>query len=313
MWLKRSTPQNIVIGGAAGAFPPMVGWAAVTGTVSMEASSLFLIIFLWTPPHFWALALYKQSDYGAAGVPMMPNVVGDASTKLQIFVYSLLLAASAMLPTVSGLCRLDLHRRCRGHRRVIRSSWPGACCARAKMSPCASGARSLFNYSLSYLFIVFFAFLTDNLLTRFGGFWRMSAPDEIRAVELEAPEAAAARAKRPSPPLDRLGHRAGAVCHHLLHADHRQDGPGSVRSGAVMADFNHAPSILTMARRNKRVAYRRPVLAAGMVGLAYASVPLYQLFCQVTGYGGTTQVAGDEPKGIIARADDGALRLQRRQ
>src|SRR5690606_4551210 len=95
MWLKRSTPQNIVIGGAAGSFPPMVGWAAVTGTVSWESVALFLIIFLWTPPHFWALALYKQGDYGAAGVPMMPNVKGVKSTKLQILVYTLLLAAAA--------------------------------------------------------------------------------------------------------------------------------------------------------------------------------------------------------------------------
>ena len=78
MWLKRSTPQNIVIGGAAGAFPPMVGWAAVTGTISLESVALFLIIFLWTPPHFWALALYKQGDYGAAGIPMMPNVAGES-------------------------------------------------------------------------------------------------------------------------------------------------------------------------------------------------------------------------------------------
>ncbi|MIL09381.1 protoheme IX farnesyltransferase, partial [Salmonella enterica subsp. enterica] len=76
MWLKRSTPQNIVIGGAAGAFPPMVGWAAATGTVSLESVLLFLIIFLWTPPHFWALALFKSQDYERAGIPMMPNVAG---------------------------------------------------------------------------------------------------------------------------------------------------------------------------------------------------------------------------------------------
>src|SRR5690606_9832963 len=91
-----------VIGGASGGFPPIVGWAAVTGSVSLEPIALFLIIFLWTPPHSWALALYKQSDYGAAGVPMMPNVVGVDSTKLQIFAYTVLLAASAMLPTFFG-------------------------------------------------------------------------------------------------------------------------------------------------------------------------------------------------------------------
>jgi protoheme IX farnesyltransferase len=169
MWLKRSTPQNIVIGGAAGAFPPIVGWAAVTGSVSLESVVLFLIIFLWTPPHFWALALYKQSDYGAAGVPMMPNVVGEKSTKIQIFIYTLILAASSMLPTffgfagmvyttvavVTGFCFSYLAWRLLVTREdvVMRKA-----------------ARTLFNYSLSYLFIVFLAFMTDNLLTRFGTF-----------------------------------------------------------------------------------------------------------------------------------------------
>lgn len=169
MWLKRSTPQNIVIGGAAGAFPPIVGWAAVTGSVSLEPVVLFLIIFLWTPPHFWALALYKQSDYGAAGVPMMPNVVGNDSTKLQIFVYTVLLAASAMLPTwlgfaggiytavalITGASFLLLAWRLLRTREDVAMR---------------KAARTVFNYSLSYLFILFFALLTDNLLARFGAF-----------------------------------------------------------------------------------------------------------------------------------------------
>ncbi|TIU60528.1 MAG: protoheme IX farnesyltransferase, partial [Mesorhizobium sp.] len=92
MWLKRWTPQNIVIGGAAGAIPPVIGWAAVTGNISLESLILFLIIFLWTPPHFWALALFKSEDYQRAGIPMMPNVAGQASTRRQIFAYSLILA-----------------------------------------------------------------------------------------------------------------------------------------------------------------------------------------------------------------------------
>ena len=168
MWLKRSTPQNIVIGGAAGSFPPMVGWAAVTGTVSWESIALFLIIFLWTPPHFWALALYKQADYGAAGVPMMPNVAGEESTKRQILVYTALLAVSALLPTwlgmagtvytvvavVTGVSFLILAAR------LVRTQESVAM---------RKSARVLFNYSLSYLFILFFALLCDNLLTRFGG------------------------------------------------------------------------------------------------------------------------------------------------
>jgi protoheme IX farnesyltransferase len=167
IWLKRSTPQNIVIGGAAGAFPPMVGWAAVTGTVSWESFALFLIIFLWTPPHFWALALYKQGDYGAAGVPMMPNVVGEKSTRRQIFIYSLLLAASSLLPVFLGM-----------------SSWlygavalaMGASfvwfCLRLLRAPDSVSmrrtARGVFTYSLSYLFVLFLALLIDSVVMRMG-------------------------------------------------------------------------------------------------------------------------------------------------
>jgi protoheme IX farnesyltransferase len=169
MWLKRSTPQNIVIGGAAGAFPPMVGWAAVSGTITMESVALFLIIFLWTPPHFWALALYKQSDYGAAGVPMMPNVAGEASTKFQILAYTALLAASSLLPSwlgfagtiysvvavITGASFLFLAWR------LYRTN---------EDVPMRKAARVVFNYSLSYLFVLFFALLADNLLARFGMF-----------------------------------------------------------------------------------------------------------------------------------------------
>jgi heme o synthase len=102
MGLKRSTPQNIVIGGAAGAFPPMIGWACVTGGVSLESVVLFLIIFLWTPPHFWALAMFKMKDYGAAGIPMLPNVSGEASTRMHILVYSLILVPVGILPFALG-------------------------------------------------------------------------------------------------------------------------------------------------------------------------------------------------------------------
>src|SRR5215212_5515868 len=92
MWLKRWTPQNIVIGGAAGAFPPMIGWAAVTGSVGMESILLFLIIFFWTPPHFWALSLYRAEDYARAGIPMLPVVRGERETRRQILLYTLVLA-----------------------------------------------------------------------------------------------------------------------------------------------------------------------------------------------------------------------------
>lgn len=103
MWLKRRTPQNIVIGGAAGSFPPMIGWAAVTGTVTIESVLLFLIIFVWTPPHFWALALYRCRDYERVGVPMLPVVAGPDETRRQILLYSLLLVPLAVTPYFIGL------------------------------------------------------------------------------------------------------------------------------------------------------------------------------------------------------------------
>lgn len=102
MWLKRITPQNIVIGGAAGAFPPMIGWAATTGAVSIDSFLLFLIIFMWTPPHFWALSLFSTTDYEAAGIPMMPNVRGIYSTKKQILVYTIMMAICAIGPYIVG-------------------------------------------------------------------------------------------------------------------------------------------------------------------------------------------------------------------
>src|SRR4051812_17347954 len=102
MWLKRSTPQNIVIGGAAGALPPVIGWAAATGEVGLPAVVLFAIIFLWTPPHFWALSLYRSEDYARAGVPMLPVVAGAAATRRSILAYSVVLALVAMLPAVLG-------------------------------------------------------------------------------------------------------------------------------------------------------------------------------------------------------------------
>ena len=113
MWLKRRTPQNIVIGGAAGSFPPMIGWAAVTGSVSVESVLMFLIIFMWTPPHFWALALYRCRDYERVGVPMLPVVAGPAETRRQIWLYSLLLVPLAVLPCAHRPRRHRLSRSAR--------------------------------------------------------------------------------------------------------------------------------------------------------------------------------------------------------
>jgi protoheme IX farnesyltransferase len=170
IWLKRSTPQNIVIGGAAGAFPAMIGWAAVTGTVSWESFSLFLIVFLWTPPHFWALALYKQGDYAAVGIPMMPNVVGEASTRRQIFVYSVILAVSAFVPVYLGLGGwvYGLVAAGTGIGFVYLA---GVLLRTSESVAMRKAARRLFTYSLSYLFVLFLALLADSFIARLGGLW----------------------------------------------------------------------------------------------------------------------------------------------
>ena len=157
MWLKRRTPQNIVVGGAAGAFPPMIGWAAATGEVSIESLVLFAIIFMWTPPHFWALALYRSGDYRAAGVPMLPVVAGRAETRRQIVIYSVLLAPLGVAPwwlgfagpfygsvaaVLGGVFLL-------GAVRVWRDDQERHC-------------RQLFGFSILYLFAIFAMLLVDR-------------------------------------------------------------------------------------------------------------------------------------------------------
>jgi len=167
MWLKRSTPQNIVIGGAAGAFPPMVGWAAVTGSISIESIVLFLIIFLWTPPHFWALALYKQGDYGAANVPMLPNVAGERVTKVQILLYSVLLVASSLVPAFTGFMGAIYTTTA-----IVTGAgflWLALVLFRTSETVAMKRAgRRLFTYSLSYLSIIFLALLTDHVARAIG-------------------------------------------------------------------------------------------------------------------------------------------------
>ena len=167
MWLKRWTPQNIVIGGAAGAFPPMIGWAAVTGQIGLESVIQFLIIFLWTPPHFWALALFKSGDYGRAGIPMMPNVAGEASTKRQIFAYALLVAVVGVLPSVLGQASATygVFAAALGAG-FVWYSWKVLRMPDADrvMRP----AKALFGYSLLYLFAIFAALLLDSIAARLG-------------------------------------------------------------------------------------------------------------------------------------------------
>jgi protoheme IX farnesyltransferase len=166
MWLKRTTPQNIVIGGAAGAFPPMVGWAAVTGGIELNSALLFLIIFLWTPPHFWALALYKQSDYGAAHIPMMPNVKGERHTQLEIVVYSVVLVATTLLPLATGLGGWVY-----GAIAAVTGAWFLVLAFRlfrAEGVEMKKLGRRLFTYSSAYLFVIFLAFILDHGLRLAG-------------------------------------------------------------------------------------------------------------------------------------------------
>ncbi len=179
-WLKRSTPQNIVIGGAAGALPPVVGWAAATGHAPLDAWILFAIVFLWTPPHFWALSLYTTEDYARAGVPMLPVLKGARATRLQILVYSVLLSLAGVAPLVTGL----------GGRFYAAISIVGGVCftalacklyasnagdapghgadGREAMKVGAKEARNVFAFSILYLFALFAALLVEHGLRGAG-------------------------------------------------------------------------------------------------------------------------------------------------
>jgi heme o synthase len=159
MWLKRWTPQNIVIGGAAGALPPIIGWASVTGGVSLEPVVLFLIIFMWTPPHFWALALYRKDDYARAGVPMLPVVAGDDATRRQILLYTLILAPLGVVPwlmgyagigygvaaVAGGAIMIALALRIRAEKEGFRAS------------------KQMFAFSILYLFLLFAVLLIEQM------------------------------------------------------------------------------------------------------------------------------------------------------
>ncbi len=157
IWLKRRTPQNIVIGGAAGAFPPMIGWAAVTGDVGLESLVLFLLIFLWTPPHFWALALYRNGDYARAGVPMLPVVAGRDRTCRQMLTYTLLLLPVSLLPALLGTAGLvyGVTATALGLLFVVAA-------LRVWQHNDDRRARQMFGYSVLYLFLIFAVLVVDR-------------------------------------------------------------------------------------------------------------------------------------------------------
>lgn len=162
MWLKRWTAQNIVIGGAAGAFPPMIGWAAATGTIGLESVILFLMIFFWTPPHFWALALLRKDDYARAGIPMLPNVAGDHETRKQILIYAAIMAVVGVLPALMGFAGIFYG---------VISTVLGAIFfvlalgvwRKTRGSAAEMAAKRLFAFSVLYLFLLFTVLLVEGM------------------------------------------------------------------------------------------------------------------------------------------------------
>jgi len=159
MWLKRTTPQNIVIGGAAGALPPMIGWAAATGGIALEPVVLFLVIFFWTPPHFWALSLYRTEDYVRAGVPMLPVVAGERETRRQILIYTIVLAPLGVTPWLLGYAGPLFGA-------VALAGGAGmvalAIGVRAEQNGHAASKR-MFSFSILYLFVLFAMLLVDRM------------------------------------------------------------------------------------------------------------------------------------------------------
>jgi protoheme IX farnesyltransferase len=168
MWLKRRTPQNIVIGGAAGAFPPLIGWAAVTGSVDVQPLLMFAIIFFWTPPHFWALSLFAHADYARAGVPMLPVVAGARETRRQVVIYSLVMVAISLLPwllhtsgPIYGGSALVLGA---GFLVSVWRMWHDRQDAQGGSLTKDAPAKATFKYSILYLFVLFAAFAVDRLI-----------------------------------------------------------------------------------------------------------------------------------------------------
>ena len=158
IWLKRSTPQNIVIGGAAGAFPPMIGWAAVTGDITTASIALFAIIFFWTPPHFWALALFMNDDYKKAGVPMLPATHGDKHTKIQMLIYTFLMLPIAVSPYFLGISGVFYLIGA-----ALLSLFFVYTAVKTLMDKTYKSAKLMFGYSVFYLFALFLILMIDKV------------------------------------------------------------------------------------------------------------------------------------------------------
>lgn len=159
IWLKRRTPQNIVIGGAAGAFPPLIGWAAVTGNFAIEGIILFLIIFVWTPPHFWALALYKNDDYTNAGIPMLPVVRGQVYTLKQMVIYSIILFMVSLLPFIIGMSGLVYFTGA-----FLLGAYFVFLILKLQKNYTEELSRKIFIFSIRYLFLIFILLYIDKVI-----------------------------------------------------------------------------------------------------------------------------------------------------
>ena len=159
MWLKRRTPQNIVIGGAAGALPPLIGWVAATGSIAVEPVLLFAIIFFWTPPHFWALSLYRTEDYVRAGIPMLPVVAGARETRRQILLYTLLLAPLGVAPWLLGYAGLSYGVVALATGAIMIAL---ALRVRVEEDRAHTASKQLFGFSILYLFLLFAMLLVDR-------------------------------------------------------------------------------------------------------------------------------------------------------
>ncbi len=159
IWLKRRTPLNIVVGGASGAFPPMIGWAAVTGGLGLEPLALFAIIFFWTPPHFWSLALFRSGDYASAGVPMLPVVAGLRETKKQILIYSLALVPLTFMPVALGMSGLVYAAAA-----LALGLWLLRLAVAVWRDDTVETAKPMFFFSIFYLFLIFAFLLVDRVI-----------------------------------------------------------------------------------------------------------------------------------------------------
>jgi len=162
VWLKRRTPQNIVIGGAAGAFPPLIGWAAATGEVALLPLLLFLLVFLWTPPHFWALALFVKTDYAAAGVPMLPVVAGERATRRAVGLYTIPMAIVALAPWPLGLAGWFYGAASIALTAVFAAFAAQVAVRRQVEGDAMRPEKRLFGYSILYLFLLFGALVVDR-------------------------------------------------------------------------------------------------------------------------------------------------------